>query len=193
MSSAFLLRVIVFPLRFLHVSVLGHLFGVLLTNSAMEFCLAFNHHPAWSLIPYFPTVGSSGEGNQGIRAARPIVTNPGGKSCRWSCGLQVRGGRWCPPEPRHSWESRSGFGWGDARGKRQPDERSTEPSSQDERGLCRNAPRTKGTGRFILKRQGLNQNYKERRVPSLGREDPLEKGMATHSSIHDWRIPWTEE
>ena len=28
---------------------------------------------------------------------------------------------------------------------------------------------------------------------SLGREDPLEKGMATHSSIPAWRIPWTEE
>ena len=27
----------------------------------------------------------------------------------------------------------------------------------------------------------------------LGREDPLEKGMATHSSILSWRIPWTEE
>ena len=30
-------------------------------------------------------------------------------------------------------------------------------------------------------------------VQSLGREDPLEKGMATHSSILAWRIPWTEE
>ena len=30
-------------------------------------------------------------------------------------------------------------------------------------------------------------------VPSLGREDPLEKGMATHSSILAWRIPRTEE
>jgi len=30
-------------------------------------------------------------------------------------------------------------------------------------------------------------------VLSLGWEDPLEKGMATHSSILDWRIPWTEE
>ena len=28
---------------------------------------------------------------------------------------------------------------------------------------------------------------------SLGCEDPLEKGMATHSSIFAWRIPWTEE
>ena len=28
-------------------------------------------------------------------------------------------------------------------------------------------------------------------VWSLGWEDPLEKGMATHSSILDWRIPWT--
>ena len=30
-------------------------------------------------------------------------------------------------------------------------------------------------------------------VQSLGQEDPLEKGMATHSSIRAWRIPWTEE
>ena len=30
-------------------------------------------------------------------------------------------------------------------------------------------------------------------VRSLGREDPWEKGMATHSSIPSWEIPWTEE
>ena len=30
-------------------------------------------------------------------------------------------------------------------------------------------------------------------VQSLGWEDPVEKGMATHSSILAWRIPWTEE
>ena len=30
-------------------------------------------------------------------------------------------------------------------------------------------------------------------VRSLGGEDPLKKGMATHSSILAWRIPWTEE
>ena len=30
-------------------------------------------------------------------------------------------------------------------------------------------------------------------VRSLGRDNPLEKGMATHSSILAWRIPWTEE
>ena len=33
----------------------------------------------------------------------------------------------------------------------------------------------------------------ETQVPSLGWEDPLEKGMATHSSIFAWKIPWTEE
>ena len=33
----------------------------------------------------------------------------------------------------------------------------------------------------------------ETRVRSLGWEDPLEKEMATHSSILAWRIPWTEE
>ena len=30
-------------------------------------------------------------------------------------------------------------------------------------------------------------------VQSLGWEDPLEEGMATHSSILPWRIPWTKE
>ena len=33
----------------------------------------------------------------------------------------------------------------------------------------------------------------EVRVRSLGQEDPLEKGLATHSSILAWRISWTEE
>ena len=33
----------------------------------------------------------------------------------------------------------------------------------------------------------------ETQVQSLGWEDPLEKGMATHSSILVWRISWTEE
>ena len=34
---------------------------------------------------------------------------------------------------------------------------------------------------------------KETRVQTLGQEDPLEKEMATHSSILAWEIPWTEE
>ena len=33
----------------------------------------------------------------------------------------------------------------------------------------------------------------ETQVPSLGQEDPLEKGMATHSNLLAWRIPRTEE
>ena len=33
----------------------------------------------------------------------------------------------------------------------------------------------------------------ETQDPSLGREDPLEKGMATHSSLLAWRILWTEK
>ena len=37
------------------------------------------------------------------------------------------------------------------------------------------------------------QKMQEMQVGSLGLEDPLEKGMATHFSILDWRIPWTEE
>ena len=33
----------------------------------------------------------------------------------------------------------------------------------------------------------------ETQIQSLGLEDPLKKGMATHSSILAWKIPWTEE
>ena len=33
----------------------------------------------------------------------------------------------------------------------------------------------------------------EMQFQSLGLEDPLEKGMATHSSVVAWEIPWTEE
>ena len=33
----------------------------------------------------------------------------------------------------------------------------------------------------------------ETQVPFLAQEDPVEKGMATHSSILGWRIPWTEK
>ena len=37
------------------------------------------------------------------------------------------------------------------------------------------------------------QEMQEIRIRSLGQEDPLEDEMATHSSILDWEIPWTEE
>ena len=37
------------------------------------------------------------------------------------------------------------------------------------------------------------QETQETRVGSLGQEDPLEWGMATHSIILAWKIPWTEE
>ena len=52
---------------------------------------------------------------------------------------------------------------------------------------------------FIINQSLVGQRVKrlpamrETRVQSLGREDPLEKAMATHSSILAWRIPWTEE
>ena len=37
------------------------------------------------------------------------------------------------------------------------------------------------------------QEVQETRVQSLSREDPLEEGMATHSNVLAWEIPWTEE
>ena len=45
-------------------------------------------------------------------------------------------------------------------------------------------------GGSIVKNPSTGQ---EALVRSLGREDALEEGMATHSSIPAWRIPWTEE
>ena len=47
--------------------------------------------------------------------------------------------------------------------------------------------------RDILGRASQVALTKETWVPSLSWEDPLEKGMATHSCILAWRIPWTEE
>ena len=45
----------------------------------------------------------------------------------------------------------------------------------------------------VVKKLPAMQKTQEMRVQSLGWEDPLEEGMATHSSILAWEIPWTEE
>ena len=45
----------------------------------------------------------------------------------------------------------------------------------------------------MVKNLSAIQEIQETWVRSLGWEDPLEKEMATHSSIFAWRIPWTEE
>ena len=45
----------------------------------------------------------------------------------------------------------------------------------------------------MVKNPSAIQEPLETQLPSLGWEDPLEKGMATHSSILAWRILWTEE
>ena len=48
-------------------------------------------------------------------------------------------------------------------------------------------------GGSVVKNPPAMQEMLETGVPSLGGGDPLEEGMATHSSILAWRIPWTEE
>ena len=45
----------------------------------------------------------------------------------------------------------------------------------------------------MVKNPPAVQELQATRVQSLGREDRLEEGMATHSRILAWRIPWTEE
>ena len=48
-------------------------------------------------------------------------------------------------------------------------------------------------GVLVIKNLPAVLETQESRVRSLGWEDPLEEGVATHSSILAWRIPWTEE
>ena len=45
----------------------------------------------------------------------------------------------------------------------------------------------------LIKNPPTMQEMQEMGVRPLGQEDPLEEGMATHSSILAWEIPWTEE
>jgi len=50
----------------------------------------------------------------------------------------------------------------------------------------------RGTWRLKGKEPASRAGGTEAQVPSLGQEDPLEKEMATHSSVLGWKIPWTE-
>ena len=45
----------------------------------------------------------------------------------------------------------------------------------------------------MVKNLPTMQELQEMQVQSLGKEDPLEKVMATHFSILTWKIPWSEE
>ena len=45
----------------------------------------------------------------------------------------------------------------------------------------------------MVKSSPAMQETQEMQIQSLGHEDPLEKEIATHSSILAWRIPWIEE
>ena len=54
-------------------------------------------------------------------------------------------------------------------------------------------PITQGAVSLVAQMVKKLPAMQETRVQSLGWEVPLEKGMASHSSILAWRIPWTEE
>jgi len=59
--------------------------------------------------------------------------------------------------------------------------------------FCFNTYRIGFPGGTVVKNLPAKQEMQETQVQSLGWEDPLEKGMATHSSILAWRIPWTDK
>jgi len=48
------------------------------------------------------------------------------------------------------------------------------------------------SGSSAIKNTPAMQEMQETQIQFLGREDPLEEGMTTHSSILAWQIPWTE-
>ena len=58
---------------------------------------------------------------------------------------------------------------------------------------CQKAPGRQKAGFPVAQMVKNLPAMQETWIWSLGWEDPLEKGMATHSSILAWRIPWTEE
>ena len=61
------------------------------------------------------------------------------------------------------------------------------------RDQCQEIEENNRMGKMVAQRLKCLPARRETRVQSLGREDPLEKEMATHSTILAWRIPWTEE
>ena len=64
-------------------------------------------------------------------------------------------------------------------------------STKNYLNFCLQAPFPEGfPGGSVAKNLPAMQ---ETQVPSLGWEDPVEKGVATHSTVLAWRIPWTEE
>ena len=61
-------------------------------------------------------------------------------------------------------------------------------------GDCLGIPGAAGFGASLIAQSVKNlPAMQETQIQFLGWEDPLEKEMATHSSILAWRIPWTEE
>ena len=54
--------------------------------------------------------------------------------------------------------------------------------------MCKGFP-----GSSVVKNLPAMQELQEMQVRSLGREDPLEEGVAIHSSILAWRMPWMEQ
>ena len=71
--------------------------------------------------------------------------------------------------------------------------RSTGGLSHEYESKTLNVPMVVPSGSVIKSLPSMQEMWQEPRVQSLGWKDPLEKGMATHSSILAWRILWTEE
>ena len=66
-------------------------------------------------------------------------------------------------------------------------------NDQEKKNEQRFIATTHGASQVVLVVKKIHLPMQEMWIRSLGREDPLEKEVATHSSIPAWRIPWTEE
>jgi len=107
-------------------------------------------------------------------------------------------GRPRPAGPARSWKRQEGILPGASGGARpaHPSTLDFQPADWEKMNFCFLMYTTMCGGASpvaAVKDPPAMQETQETRVRSLGREDPLEEGMATHSSILAWRISWTEE
>ena len=97
------------------------------------------------------------------------------------------------------WLSEVGWGWGIKWGvspfHQQEDRFETESQKMDKEpySVCCFGTTILDPGGTSGKELVCQYRRHKRRVQSLGQEDPLEEGMATHSNTLAWKTPWTEE
>ena len=159
------------------------------------FCCAF--------LLVFPHPSSSVEVVSKAGAATPLRGISAPPQWCWSstrawCGEGMHLAKWRNDLNMH-WLSEVGWQWGIKWGvspfHQQEDRSETESQKMDKEpySVCCFGTTTLDSGGTSGKELVCQCRRHKRRVKSLGQEDPLEEGMATHSNTLAWKTPWTEE